>query len=267
MCEAKYIEIFEKEDGVKAFFTTKEGAVDGMPGGTIFDNRELFREAGLEETFKIWPKQVHGVAIEAIRKEDLEGIKEYAERSGLHDGVAVPETDGVMTNAKGVLLTSVHADCLPVYLYDGKKEAIGLVHAGWRGAAAGIVPQAVRKMACAFGAAPDDIKVCIGPGIGKCCFEVGEEVASRFLLEWGASFAEPIDRREDEPIDGAGASPETKYLLDLKAAVKYQALGAGIREEHISISEHCTCCEPETFCSFRRDGETYRRMGAGICMV
>lgn len=249
----KYLEIFEKEKGVKAFFTTKYGAVEGTPGGTIYDNYEVFEEVGLGDTFKAWPRQVHKTNIEVIKKNELDDIKEYAKGTDRPDGIILPETDGVITNAKGVLLTSVHADCLPVYFYDAKAEVIGLVHAGWRGAVAGIVPQAIRKMVSVLNAGFDTMKVHVGPGISKCCFEVGQEVASEFLLEWGYSFAEP-----------AG---EDKYMLDLKAAVKHQVLGMKIPEENITINEHCTCCEPEMFCSYRREGGTYMRMGAGICMI
>lgn len=248
----KYLEVFENEKNVKAFFSTKEGAVSGAPGGTVFDNEDLFREMGLANQIKIWPKQVHGTNVDIVREDDIKTLGLDAEH-----GLIIPETDGTITNVKGVLLTSVHADCLPVYLYDSRNQIIGLVHAGWRGAVAGIVPQAIRKMVYVLGASLDDIKLHIGPGISQCCFEVGAEVASQFLLEWGASFA------EEKESDG----PEAKYLLDLKAAVKHQALSMKLKEENITISKHCTYCEPELFCSYRREGGTYQRMGAGICLL
>ena len=161
---------------------------------------------------------------------------------------------------KNVLLTSVHADCLPVYLYDPEAGAIGLVHAGWRGAVAGIVPKAIEKMRDTFNAKAESTKLYIGPGISRCCFEVGGEVAAEFLEKWGSTFAEP--KAGADSLDS-----ESKYMLDLKVAVKAQAIGAGIPEETIEISEHCTCCEPELFCSYRREGGTYMRMGAGIRLV
>ncbi len=245
----QYLDIFEKEEGIKAFFTTKDEAVEGMSGGTIFNNEPLFAEMGLSEMFKVWPRQIHSTNIEVVRADDVQ-------RLAGKGGIVLPDTDGVITDAKKVLLTSVHADCLPVYLYDAKNGVIGLVHAGWRGAVAGIVPQAIRKMIVVLGASMDHVKMYIGPGISKCCFEVGSEVASEFLLEWGSSFSEPAGDPEGE-----------KYMLDLKAAVRQHALNMGIPQENIETNGHCTCCEPELFCSYRREGGTYMRMGAGIVML
>ena len=273
-CEMKYINIFENEESVRAFFTTKEAAIKGMPGGTLYNNVELFEEMGLGKMFKVWPRQVHGTNVAVIKETDLDMIKKHAEEQAdtekpspadaFQNGIVIPETDGVITNAKDVLLTSVHGDCLSVFLYDSKSQSIGLVHAGWRSAVGGIVPQAIRKMVYVLGASLDNMKVHIGPGISKCCFEVGAEVATQFLLEWGSSYAEPIDSAKAS--DTAGDENEEKYLLDLKEAVRQQVLDVKIREENITISEHCTYCEPELFNSYRRDGADYRRMGAGICM-
>ena len=249
----KIITIFENESGVSAFFTTKYGAVEGAPGGTVFDNPELFGEIGVEDCFKVWPRQVHGTNIAVIRRDDVDRMREDG-------GVIIPETDGTLTNVENVLLTSVHADCLPVYLYDPESRIVGLVHAGWRGAVAGIVPKAIEKMRDEFGAKADSTMLYIGPGISKCCFEVGGEVAAEFLEKWGSTFAEPKSNADTLDAD-------SKYMLDLKAAVKAQAIGAGIPEDNIGISSHCTCCEPELFCSYRREGGTYMRMGAGIRLV
>jgi len=251
----KYLDIFEKEEGVRAFFTTKDGAVEGTPGGTIFNNEPLFEEMGVANAFKVWPRQVHGTNIEVIKSSDLQRLKEINP-----EGIVLPNTDGIMTDAKGVLLTSVHADCLPVYFYDAKNGVIGLVYAGWRGTVGGIVPQAIRRMIAVLGAGRDHIKIYIGPGISKCCFEVGPEVASQFLLEWGSSFSEPAKKENAEEA-------EEKYLLDLKAAVRKQAIDCGIPEKNVQTSPHCTYCEPELFCSYRREGGTYMRMGAGIVML
>ncbi|MGI6765858.1 MAG: peptidoglycan editing factor PgeF [Lentihominibacter sp.] len=238
----KYINAFEKEEGITAFFSTKEGAVKGSP----YDNEEVFAELGLQNAVKVWPVQVHSDRVVVIDEGDA------ASATG---SITVPHTDGVITNVRNVLLTTVHADCLPVYFYDEKKQVIGLVHSGWRGTVAGIVPQAMRKMTSVFGVSPETVKIHIGPGISSCCFEVGTEVAKQFLLDWGYVFAEETE-----------AEGETKYLLDLKATIKKQLTDMGIQEENIETSSHCTCCEPERFCSYRREGGTEMRMGAGICM-
>lgn len=250
----KYLKIFENETGVEAFFTTKYGAVKGRAGGTVFDNPPLFEELGLSDTFKVWPKQIHKTDIAAITEEDVR-----KQRQDGQSGIVIADTDGTVTNVSNVLLTSVHADCLPVYFYDEAHHAIGLVHAGWRGAAAGIAPKAVEKMVRLYGSDPARIKAALGPCISSCCFEVGAEVPEQFFKEWGDTFAVPVRPGEG----GAGAD---KYLLDLKAAVRRQLTDQGLRSENIAISSHCTCCEPGLFCSYRREGGTYERMGAGICM-
>ena len=72
-----------------------------------------------------------------------------------------------------------------------------------------------------------------------------------------------MEEAADEKVNEAG---ELKYYIDLKDINRRQLEAAGLKRENIAISEHCTCCEPELFCSYRREGGTYRRMGAGICM-
>ncbi len=240
----KYIKVFEKEEGITAFFSTKEGAATGSP----YNNEEVFDELGLRETVKVWPAQVHSDRVVII------GDREVSDST---EGIVVQNADGTITNVRNVLLTTVHADCLPVFFYDKSKQVIGLVHSGWRGTASGIVPQAMRKMMSVFGVSPENVKIHIGPGISSCCFEVGTEVVKRFLLEWGYVFAEEIE---------AETEGETKYLLDLKATIKKQLTDMGLREENIEVSSRCTCCEPEIFCSYRRECGTEMRMGAGICL-
>lgn len=232
-----YIDIFEEEKGVKAFFSTKYGASEGSP----YYHHETLDQLGLLEMQLIQPKQVHENHIEIIKAAGTEPV-------------TLPATDGAITDQKGVLLTTVHADCLPVWFYDEEHHAIGLVHAGWRGTLAGIAPKAVNLMKETYGSAPENIKVYIGPGISKCCFETGPEVIEAFRKEW--EFADDYAEPKGE-----------KYYIDLKGINCRELQQAGVRSENISVSGHCTCCEPETFASYRREGGTYMRMGAGICLM
>lgn len=235
--EKLYIDVFEKEKGVKAFFSTKFGASEGSP----YYHKDVLEQVGLQDMQLIQPKQVHENNIEIIKAVGTEPV-------------TLPATDGAITDQKGVLLTTVHADCLPVWFYDEEHHAIGLVHAGWRGTLAGIAPKAVEKMAKVYGSNPEKIRVCIGPGISKCCFETGAEVIEAFRKEW--DFADDYAEPKGE-----------KYYIDLKGINCRELLQAGVQSENISISEHCTCCEPELFASYRREGGTYMRMGAGICLI
>lgn len=229
----KHIEIFKDISKADAFFSTKEGAVEGAP----YNNEELFRSIGVDKAFRVFPQQVHEAGICAITEDMLTG----------EGSIRIPETDGTVTNLKNVLLTTVHADCPPVYFCDPVKEAIGMIHSGWRGTLAGICPQTVRRMTSLYGSSPENIRVHIGPSISKCCFEVGDEVVTAFNLEWGYSYTE-------------------NNMMDLKAIIKKQLMDVGIPEENINHDDHCTYCEPELFCSYRREGGTYMRMGAGICL-
>ena len=140
-----------------------------------------------------------------------------------------------------------------------KRGVIGLAHAGWRGTAVSIAAKTVERMTESFGCERGDIYIYIGPGISRCCFETGRAVYDEFAGKW--DFTGDIT---DEKVNEEG---ETKYYIDLKEMNRRQLVAAGISPEKIEVSGHCTCCEPELFCSYRREGGTYRRMGAGLCML
>lgn len=234
----KYMDVFSRFPQIRGFFSLKNGASGRYP----YDRMDVFRETGLADATPVWPKQIHKDHIEVITERPQEPLK-------------LPDTDGLITNVKGVLLTTVHADCLPVYFFDPVKMAIGLVHAGWRGTAAGIAPKAAEIMRERFGCHSDDIFVYIGPGISKCCFETGAEVYEQFKSGW------------DFTDEFAEEKPNGKYHIDIKGINRRQLEALGIKRSHIEVSAHCTCCEPELFCSYRREGGTYRRMGAGLCII
>jgi len=133
------------------------------------------------------------------------------------------------------------ADCYPVLLVDLDTRVVAAVHAGWRGTAAGVVSEALQKMNALnqTNALPptnaDRIWAAIGPGIGACCYEVGEEVARRF----------------GQPQAGK---------LDLAAANYRQLREAGVPDQNIDVMRRCTFCEADRFHSFRRDKDRAGRM-------
>ena len=246
----KYIEVFPQFSEITGFFSGKELAVEGSP----YDNPGFIERIGLGDADIVWPGQIHGDTIAVIDR----GIYDDEAASGEDDRaigrkIRVPDTDGAVTNLEGVLLTTVHADCLPVYFYDPVKGAIGLVHSGWRGTNLGIAPKCVRVMTEEYGSNPADVHSFIGPGICKDCFETGPEVRDEFMKHW------PF-------IDDFAVPKGEKFYIDLKGIVKRQLLDAGLDEESIEVTDHCTYHEPELFCSYRREGGTYMRMGAGLCI-
>jgi polyphenol oxidase len=124
----------------------------------------------------------------------------------------VDDVDGLITNKPGIALFATYADCYPILLWDPEHRAIGLAHAGWRGTEADVAAEAVRSMAREFGSDPSRMKAAIGPGICGRCYEVGEEVASRFDTRFV---------RDTTP---------GKFLLDLAAANLAQLEEQGVRE-------------------------------------
>lgn len=124
----------------------------------------------------------------------------------------VKDVDGLITNQPGIALFATYADCYPIVLWDAEHRAVGLVHAGWRGTEADVAAEAVRAMAREFGSEPSKMKAAIGPGICGRCYEVGEDVATRF------------DQRFVRDSKGG------KYHLDLAAANLSQLEEQGVRE-------------------------------------
>lgn len=202
-------------DGASVVFTTRE---DGNLGLHTDDDRErvlanrrrLAERAGVELA---WGRQVHGSE-----------IKEWDAAGG-----EVEEVDGHTTTAPHLGLLVVVADCYPVALAGGGRVA--MLHCGWRGLAGGIVEKAVAR----FGEPP---AAAVGPGIGGCCYEVGDEVL--------AAFAD---------VDGAARG----RMLDLRRVVESKLRRAGVSEiQHV---DHCTSCREDLYFSHRRDRGRAGRQG------
>jgi hypothetical protein len=186
--------------------------------------------------------------------------------------------DGLITATPGLLLAIQTADCLPVILVDTKRHAVGVLHAGWRGTVQRIVEKGVGEMNRHFGTRPRDLKAAIGPGIQGCCYEVGEEVRTKFesQFEYGASLFREVKEsdpvREKYPLlfltaraPGHSDLPK-KIFLDLVEANRQQLLAAGVLKKNIEASPHCTNCRTDLLFSYRAEkGKTGRLMAvAGI---
>lgn len=192
------------------------------------------------------PQQVHKDSIGIVTEELCRQAKAAGETE-----IVFPDTDGVISSCEGVVLTTVHADCLPVLLYDEASGAMGAVHAGWRGTCAGIAAKAVREMVKHLNASVDTMRAAIGPGIAFCCFETGPEVYEAFRERY--SFTDEYARRQENG----------KYFLDLKAINERQLRDLGISQ--IEISPLCTYCSQREsgeplFYSYRREQGTDGRM-------
>ena len=154
--------------------------------------------------------------------------------------------DGLVTTMPNVFLGIAVADCVPIAMFDPKTNSIAAVHAGWRGTASKIVKKAIAKLLVQCESRPSDLRVFIGPSAGKCCYEVGPEVAAQF------------------PAEVSVETGNGKFLLDVKEANRLQLLQCGVPEHQIEVSQACTISDSELFHSFRRDKESSGRMMAVI---
>jgi YfiH family protein len=217
-------------DGATALFTTRRGGVSEGPfaslnlgrrtgddGARVEENRERVGEV----TGHDWGRFARAIQVHGTR---VRRVEETPNRDDPWE-----EADGHVTALAGVPALVFVADCLPIALVgDG---GVAMVHAGWRGLAGGIVGEA----AALLGGGP--LRAAIGPGIGPCCYEVGDEVRERF------------------PAEAARGRN-----LDLKLAARRALEAAGATEIH--DAGLCTSCDPERFFSHRRDqGVTGRQAG------
>lgn len=255
--EYLYIPVLDDTGLVRTFFTTRRGGVstgayDSLNFGkytednieNVKENRSrLFSALSIEKPVLVFPRQVHGDAIACLTESDIAG----------QENITIEETDAVITKLRHVILTTVHADCLVVYLLDPVNKVIGLVHAGWRGTRENIVAKTLDQMVDKLGAAREDMMAVIGPGLSACCFEVGPEVFFEFKLkfDYTEEYAKPMR--------------QGKYLIDLKGLNTRQLEDAGVKQIH--VTQYCTSCHPELFFSHRRDHGVTGRMGAGISLL
>lgn len=151
-----------------------------------------------------------------------------------------PEFDGLVSDQPGTVLGAFAADCIPLVFADPDARVCGAAHAGWRGTVAGIGREVIARMR-ELGAAPERIRVALGPSIGPCCFEVGPEVVTEFTAALPG-------------VDGLIVPGPRKEHIDLRRAMRAILEAAGVRAEHIDDAPPCTKCNPDRFFSYRRDG-------------
>jgi polyphenol oxidase len=155
--------------------------------------------------------------------------------------------DILVTNQPGFLIMQRYADCVPILLWHPHGAVVSVAHAGWRGTALNVSRTAAAAVA-ELGGEANSIRAGIGPSIGPCCFEVGEEVVAAF---------------PDHP-DAASIGPRGRLHLDLWEINRRQLAAAGIPESQIELSGACTRCQPETYFSHRALGYPAGRFGAAI---
>ncbi|MGA8043876.1 MAG: peptidoglycan editing factor PgeF [Terracidiphilus sp.] len=228
----------------------------------VAENRRRLAEAitGSAETPLVTLRQVHSNVVVRAGAAD-------AERSVPRKG------DGLMTDEPGLLLAVQTADCIPVLVADTKRRVVAAFHAGWRGTVKRIVETGVGRMRLEFGCRPEDLVAAIGPGIGACCYAVGDEVLSVFESQF--AYARELFREvyDSDPVRmkypmlfltqrAPGHSPIGPNLhVDLTEANRRQLVDAGVKAEAIRVVGGCTSCQRELFFSHRgSQGFTGRMM-------
>jgi len=182
--------------------------------------------------------------------------------------------DGLITATPGLLLAIQTADCLPVVVVDTKRRAAGVFHAGWRGTVKRIVEKGVGEMRRYFGTRPRDITAAVGPGVHKCCYNVGPDVRDHFESQFDCAGELFHEVKESDPVrekypllfltaraPGHSELPN-KIFLDLVEANRRQLLAAGVPARNITASPLCTACRIDVLFSYRAEkGITGRLMG------
>ena len=259
-------------------FSTRQGGMSNEYGGkqlnlgitredtheNVARNRQLFTRAlSAHDDGRLWPlvqmHQVHSPVIHRIRH-----------ASDPHPSAG----DGLITNAPGVLIAVKIADCIPVIAVDPVRRAVGAFHAGWRGTAQRIVEKGIGEMRRHFGSNPNDIRIAIGPGIGVCCYQVGDEVLEQFRSQFAYAddlVEEVFDSHSlhtkypllflNQRAPGHGELPKVPHL-DLVKANTRQAIDAGVPEKNVEALNLCTACRTDIFFSHRKEHVTGRMMAA-----
>lgn len=208
----------------------------GDDDAAVIENRRRVAAAfDRDESSMITTRQVHGA--DAVLVDEI---------GDLHD--RPPRADVLVTGQPGVLLMQRFADCVPILLASERAPAVAVAHAGWRGTLAGAAASAVKTLVEGYGVAPRQLVAAIGPSIGACCYEVGDDVAGQF-----ESFGPSVVQRQ-----------QPRPYLDLWEANRQVLIRSGVPATNIEVSAVCTRCQADTYFSHRAMGFPAGRFGAVI---
>lgn len=203
------------------------------PEAVMEKYRRIGHALGISPEQIVCSDQTHTVNVRKVGRDDC--------GNGITKPKPYRDVDGLITDEAQVALATFYADCVPLYLVDPEKKAIGLAHSGWRGTVGKIGKATVEAMRREYGCRPEAIRTVIGPSICQECYEVSEDVAEAFKKAYDPGLWDRLmTRREDG-----------KYQLNLWEACRENFLEAGILPEHISMPEICTCCNPGFLFSHR----------------
>ncbi|MBR5135111.1 MAG: peptidoglycan editing factor PgeF [Clostridia bacterium] len=201
----------------------------------VLENFRMFCDAiGVDYQNAVISSQEHHTAIRKVTSADK------------GKGIVFPrdytDVDGLMTDEPNVVLCTQYADCVPLFFADPVRRVVATSHSGWKGTVAQIGAATIAAMQEEYGCEAEDILVGIGPSIGPCCFEVDEPVYEAF---------KELSFLDADLLKSVGNG---KYYIDLWNVNRQILLNAGVLPEHITVTDLCTKCHPETFWSHRVTG-------------
>lgn len=200
--------------------------------------------------------QVHGCRVKVIDEENC--------GAGITKADFAEGYDAMITDRPGITLLTRHGDCVPVFLYDPVRRAIGMVHSGWRGTVKRVAEQAVLAMERAYGTDPGDLYAAIGPAICRDCFAVDAPVWEEIAAAFPEHF--PAARDSDFPYRNRQTG---KWQIGLPQLVADTLAACGVPRENTEVSGICTCCaeNEDDYFSHRRTGASSGIMAGAICLA
>jgi purine-nucleoside/S-methyl-5'-thioadenosine phosphorylase / adenosine deaminase len=257
-------------------FSTRPGGVSTLGGKKVL-NLGFANWDARENVLQNRKKLLAALGAENMRLAPLRQI--HSDIIHIFDSAPAEASSGdaSITRTPGLLLAVQTADCIPILLADPKRRVVAAIHSGWRGTLKRIAAKMIGRMQMEFGTRPADLIAVLGPGIGRCCYEVGPEVVKQFAGQFAEArewFDGPYDQlatgEEQNPLPWLTMAPpgheppSPRVQLDLIAANRAILIDAGARPFNIFASELCTACRTDLLFSYRREGPRTGRLMAVI---
>ncbi len=221
---------------IAAFSKRQDGNMSlgyGDTAGSLENRKKFLDTIGIDYRDLICAQQAHGKNVAYVTEENKgRGALDYAS--------SFADTDGFITDKQGVPVAILTADCLSVFIYDPKRPAIAILHAGWRGSEKNICAEGIRVMRERFDSQPQRLFAGFGPSIRSCCFEVEQDFKSNFSFGL---------------INRGG-----RIFMDIALINQKQLVNAGVREENIFDPKVCTFSDNDNYFSFRKEAKSAGRL-------
>lgn len=231
-----YLDLFAKRKNLSHGFASKKYGNFALQEKNYLGYQLLAQKLNLSDCQLIQAEQVHGDNIALVKK---------------NNRPLEPRVDGLITKEKNLVLGIRTADCLPIIYYEKEKEIIGAAHAGWRGLLKNLPGKFVQYIK-QLGGAAENILVGIGPHIGPCCYQVGEDLPKAFL-------------QKQPYLKNFFIKNENGGYLDLLAICRQQLEKEGIRKTNIAQFLDCTACQNQHWWSYRQEGKSCGSLLTVIC--